>query len=75
MKNTRLFLSENFQFLEEKFSIYLNRPVFVMANTNQKSFFSRCKGGQISPFCAVTRHFIYDWCVRRAVASKGIGGD
>ena len=24
------FLSENFQFLEVKFSIYLNRPVFVM---------------------------------------------
>ena len=24
------FLSENFQFLELKFSIYLNRPVFIM---------------------------------------------
>ena len=30
MKNIRVFLSENFQFLEEKFSIYLNRRVFVM---------------------------------------------
>ena len=30
MKNIRDFLSENFQFLEEKFSIYLNRRVFVM---------------------------------------------
>ena len=30
MKNIRLFLSENFQFLEVKFSIYLNRRVFVM---------------------------------------------
>ena len=30
MKNIRVFLSENFQFLEVKFSIYLNRPVFVM---------------------------------------------
>ena len=29
MKNIR-FLSENFQFLEVKFSIYLNRRVFVM---------------------------------------------
>ena len=29
MKNIS-FLSENFQFLEVKFSIYLNRPVFVM---------------------------------------------
>ena len=30
MKNIRLFLSENFLFLEVKFSIYLNRRVFVM---------------------------------------------
>ena len=29
MKN-KVFLSENFQFLEMKFSIYLNRRVFVM---------------------------------------------
>ena len=30
MKNIRVFLSENFQFLEVKFSIYLNSRVFVM---------------------------------------------
>ena len=30
MKNIRVFLPENFQFLEMKFSIYLNRHVFVM---------------------------------------------
>ena len=30
MKNIRIFLSENFQFLVEKFSVYLNRRVFVM---------------------------------------------
>ena len=30
MKKYQRFLSENFQFLEMKFSIYLNRPVFVM---------------------------------------------
>ena len=30
MKNIRVFLSENFQFLEMKFSIYLNRCVFLM---------------------------------------------
>ena len=30
MKNIRVFLSENFQFIEMKFSIYLNRRVFVM---------------------------------------------
>ena len=32
MKNIRVFLNENFQFLEVKFSIYLNRRVFVMDN-------------------------------------------
>ena len=30
MKNIRFFLFENFQFLKVKFSIYLNRRVFVM---------------------------------------------
>ena len=30
MTNIRVFLSENFQFLEVKISIYLNRLVFVM---------------------------------------------
>ena len=30
MKISVFFLSENFQFLEVKFSIYLNRRVFVM---------------------------------------------
>ena len=29
-KNIRFILSENFQFLEVKFSIYLNRRVFIM---------------------------------------------
>ena len=32
-ENTRAFSSENFQFLEVKFSIYLNRRVLVMQNT------------------------------------------
>ena len=31
-KYQSFFLSENFQFLEVKFSIYLNRRVFVMSN-------------------------------------------
>ena len=30
MKNIGVFVSENFQFLEVKFSIYLNKSVFVM---------------------------------------------
>ena len=35
MKNIRVFLSENFQFLEVKFSIYLNRHVFVMGTNKE----------------------------------------
>ena len=31
MKNIRIFLPENFSFLVVKFSVYLNRRVFVMA--------------------------------------------
>ena len=30
MKNIRIFLSENFRFLVVKFSLYLNRHVFIM---------------------------------------------
>ena len=36
MKNIRVFVSENFQFLEVKFSIHLNRRVFVMVNVDNK---------------------------------------
>ena len=43
MKNIRVFclffLSENFLFLGVKFSIYLNRCVFVMLNENAVSMF------------------------------------
>ena len=37
MKNIRIFVSEDFQFLEVKVSIYLNRRVFVMACRNFKT--------------------------------------
>ena len=37
MKNIRFFLSENFQFLDVKFSIYLNSRVFVMYNIDATS--------------------------------------
>ena len=37
MKNIRIFLSENFQFLEVKFSIYMNRRVFVMTALTEGS--------------------------------------
>ena len=35
-ENIRVFLSENFQFLEVKFSIYLNRCAFVMCLHSEK---------------------------------------
>ena len=35
MKNIRVFLSEFFQFLKVKFSIYLNGRVFVMCDINK----------------------------------------
>ena len=37
MKNIRVFSSENFQILEVKFSIYLNRRVFVMHHTDKSN--------------------------------------
>ena len=42
-KCQRFFLSENFPFLEVKFSIYLNRRVFVMCEKSitQKSDLNR----------------------------------
>ena len=43
MRNTRIFLSENFHFLVVKFSIYLNRHVFVMCNL-------KCLSGQVLVF-------------------------
>ena len=45
------FLSENFQFLEVKFSIYLNRRVFVMIIKNYKSSYTHASAGV--PLCPV----------------------
>ena len=39
MKNIRIFLCENFQFLVVKFSVYLNRRVFVMRAKPQHTEF------------------------------------
>ena len=36
MKNSRVFPSQNFQFLEVKFSLYLNRRVFVMVRNSER---------------------------------------
>ena len=40
MKNIRMFLSENFQFWVLKFSVYLNRRVFVMITDRSKAVLS-----------------------------------
>ena len=47
MKNIRVFLSENLHILVAKFSVYLNRHVFVMI-----SFKS-------SPYCKEAKYFIF----------------
>ena len=41
MKNIRVFLFENFPFLEMKFSIYLNRRVFVMVTMLKRLNFNK----------------------------------
>ena len=40
MKNIRIILSENFQFLEVNFSIYLNRHVFVTNNIRETCLYN-----------------------------------
>ena len=43
MKNIRVFLSENFQFLDVKFSIYLNRRVYSSVLSRKCLTVSRLK--------------------------------
>ena len=44
MKNIRIFLSENFLFLVETFSVYLNRLVFVMRGMSTRPLSCRYGG-------------------------------
>ena len=48
MKNIRVFISENFQFFEVKFSIYLNRCVFIMDLSYMPLIYVKKKFGQSS---------------------------
>ena len=48
MKNIRVFYLKKFSFLEVKFSIYLNRRVFVMFNILMKTFLSISEHGTSS---------------------------
>ena len=64
MKNIRDFLSENFQFLEVKFSIYLNMCVFVM-------YIGCCK--DIQTFISMIQYGPHNvkMCLRAYVARVG----
>ena len=42
MKNIGVFVSESFQFLEVKFSIYLNRSVFVLCCIDFNTWLYKC---------------------------------
>ena len=53
-ENIRVFLSENFQFSEVKFSIYLNRHVFVMLGLSTRYFITNFESFAISHlFCTM----------------------
>ena len=61
MKNIRVFLSENFQYLEVKFSIYLNRNVFVMIFPQTNLFFEwltnqhrQCSNDEVGQLFVIT---------------------
>ena len=49
MKNIRVFLSENFIFLVVKFSVYLNRLVFLMPQETTKK---QLKESRIDSICS-----------------------
>ena len=50
MKNISVFLSENFHFLVEKISVYLNRLVFVMSSGKSEEPFSSRHGSNYIKF-------------------------
>ena len=50
MKNIRVFLSGNFQFLEVKFSVYLNRRIFIMLSVQNWSFYGLWSSKRFSSF-------------------------
>ena len=72
MKNIRVFLSENCQFLDVKFSIYLNRHVFMMNSKfilKATSFGNRCcrcnEGSLYIRKMIIYRHFCCT-CISRS---------
>ena len=66
MKNVRIFIW-NFQFLVVKFSVYLNRRVFVMNNKDP--------GKPMKPYNLIRTFYMYQWsCMRTAKAVIGLTG-
>ena len=49
MKNNRVFLSENFQFLEVEYSIHFNRRVFIMSLNYHYGLFHSYPTAMINP--------------------------
>ena len=58
MKNIKIFLSENFQFLVENFSVYLNRRVFVMGQVKLISKATHTFPSQVNPCPAEPRYIL-----------------
>ena len=52
----QIFLSENFQFLEVKFSIYLNRRVFVMNEQNNPIRSNVFRNHKRNYLCSPSKH-------------------
>ena len=70
MKNIGVFLSENFQFLEVKFSIYLNRRIFAMLML----YAEKCAGFSGPFFPAYGKKIIfesYPWYVLTGIHCQG----
>ena len=73
MKNISFFLSENVQFLEVKFSIYLNRRVFVMKSIRKPV---EQESEQNAVLCCRERHEEVLSCLihdRTNLRSEGLG--
>ena len=81
MINIRIFVSENFQFLEVKVSIYLNRRVFVMillhplfqeghSSVTSKSIYNQnsSEGGVAPAGAKVTGAIIRPWLLNKFIS-------
>ena len=61
MENIGVFVPENFQFLEVKFSIYLNRSVFVMVKKREYQNRSKFRLNEITPITYTDLNLIFSY--------------